>query len=160
MVFPTQLPAGPPIVGPLLEELITAQRAAEEVVGYPTLRSFAEQLVRHCRELDGPVVWPADDAAQRVAGAAVLVSEGRVRVRGWGDVVPGERVLLVAVAAVTPVLLMDVARHARALGAAEIHAFDVSDVDALRVDVEAAFDSYEVAAFPPRESLVELRGSS
>jgi hypothetical protein len=132
------------VIGPLLREVISAQRADEQALDYPRLRGYAAALARRCRELENPLVWPVGDAAERLAGAAILLSEGSVRVRGWSDVPRGERVLVLTVAAVTPVSLMEAARHARALGAAEIHACGVEVAGVESVGTDAAFDSYDV----------------
>src|SRR4051794_40041469 len=112
-----------PLLGPLLREVLDAQRTAERLVGsYAHLRDSAEALAQHCELLSSPLVWPVGDPAERLAGAAVVVSEGRVRVRGWTDHLLGERVLLVAVVATTPLALLHAAQHSRRLGVAEVHA--------------------------------------
>jgi hypothetical protein len=132
--------------GPLLTNLISAHRTAERVTAYPELYSYASSLVALCEDMGSPVVWPVGDAAERLAGAAVLASEGEVRVRGWTDDVRGERVLLATVAAVTPLGLVEAAKQARAMGASEVHAFgiDVPGLDAPELSV--VFDSHGVLA--------------
>jgi hypothetical protein len=84
---------------------------------YPELSTYASSLVMLSEELGSPVVWPVGDAAERLAGAAVLASEGELRVRGWVDDMRGERVLLITVAAVTPLGLVEAAKEARTIGA-------------------------------------------
>jgi hypothetical protein len=122
----------PTTVGPLLANLFSAHKAAERVTSYPELSSYASALAVLCEDMGSPVVWPVGDPAERLVGAAVLASEGEVRVRGWADDVRGERVLLAAVAAVTPLGLIEAAKQARAMGASEVHAvgIEVAGLDA------------------------------
>ncbi len=79
-----------------------------------------------------------------LAGAAVLASEGEMRVRGWTDDIRGERILLAPVAAVTPLGLVEAAEHAHAMGASEVHAcgIEVAGLDA--PELSAVFDSRDV----------------
>jgi hypothetical protein len=119
--------------GPLLGNLVRAHEQAEAVTSYPSLAALADALADRCRELDAPLVWPVGGAAERVAGAAVLSSEGEVRVRGWVDGVAGETVLLVAVAHVSPLELVAAAGHATAMGADQVHACGV-EVAGLNAD--------------------------
>jgi hypothetical protein len=127
--------------GPLLTNLVAAHKAAERAIAYPELPHYAASLADLCDDMGSPLVWPVGEAAERLAGAAVLVSEGETRVRGWTDDLRGERALLVAVAAVSPLGLIEAARHARALGAYEVHAcsIDVAGLDA--PELRAVFDS-------------------
>jgi hypothetical protein len=115
-----------------LTNLISAHRTAERVTAYPDLHRYASSLVALCEDMDSPLVWPVGNAAERLAGAAVLASEGDVRVRGWADDVRREHVLLVTVAAVSPLGLVEAARQARAMGASEVHAvgIEVAGLDA------------------------------
>lgn len=127
--------------GPLLGNLIRAHERAEAATAYPGLAALADALAERCEELDSPLVWPVGGAAERVAGAAVLRTEGAVRVRGWVDGVAGYKVLLVAVGHVSPLEMVAAARHARAMGASQVHAFGV-DVAGLAADeLGPAFDS-------------------
>jgi hypothetical protein len=136
-------------MGPLLREVINAQRVDESVVGSCTsLSGFADALARRCRDLASPLVWPIGDAAERLAGAAIIVSGGGVRVRGWTDEIPGERVLLLAVAAVTPISILRAGARARALGAAEVHVCGVELVGLDNREVEAAFESCGLLVAP------------
>lgn len=128
--------AQPPVIGPMLDRVIGAQRTSEEIVSYPRLLEVAAALACHCDDLDWPLLWPTSAAAERLVGAAVLVGEGRVRVRGWTDDVQGESVLVVEVEAVTPLSMIQAASQARALGAAEVRGCGIGvrgdKVDALR----------------------------
>jgi hypothetical protein len=127
--------------GPLLGNLIRAHKQAEAVTSYPSLTALADALADRCEELDAPLVWPVGGAAERVAGAAVLSSEGEIRVRGWVEGVAGEKVLLVAVAHVSPLEMVAAAGHARAMGADQVHACGV-DVAGLNADeLDPVFDS-------------------
>jgi hypothetical protein len=129
----------PGSAGLLLRELLEAQRLAERATAYPLLRDCAARLVGRCRDLGWPLVWPVDEAADRLTGAATLLGEGKLRARGWGGNHAGDRVLLVAVAAVTPLPLIQAADHARALGVAEVHA---CGINVAGVTPEVGFDTY------------------
>jgi hypothetical protein len=109
-------------VGPGLGEIIAAQRDDDAAVRYPQLAEHARALAELSRDLDDPLVWPIGIAAERLAGAAVVLSAGEVRTRGWNTDVTAQRVLLLAVTAVTSMSLVEAARHARELGAEEIYA--------------------------------------
>jgi hypothetical protein len=127
--------------GPLLGRLVRAHKQADAATAYPSLAALAEALADRCEELDSPLIWPIGAAAERVAGAAILSSEGDVRVRGWVDSLAGEKVLLVAVAHVSPLEMVAAARHARAMGADQVHACGV-DVAGLNADeLDPVFDS-------------------
>jgi hypothetical protein len=127
--------AQPPVIGPMLDRVIGAQRTSEEIVSYPQLLEVATALVHHCDNLDWPLVWPTGPAAERLVGAAVLVGEGRMRARGWTDAVQGDSILVVEVGAVSPLSMIRAARHARALGAAEVRGCGIgvlgTELDAL-----------------------------
>jgi hypothetical protein len=145
-------------LGPLLREVIQAQQTDHEAVSYPQLRGYAAALQQRCRELDDVLVWPVGDAAERLTGAAVLFSKGGVRVRGWSEPVSGERVLLVAVAAATPLALVDAAIRARALGATEVHACGIAVTGAATEQPEGAFASYtDLSGSIARTSVAEIR---
>jgi hypothetical protein len=126
--------------GPLLTNLLAAHRTARRVTTYPALSSHASSLAALCEDLGSPLVWPVGEAAERLAGAAVLASEGEVRLRGWTDDVRGERVLLTTIAAVSPLGLIEAAKHARSMGAIEVHAcgIEVAGMEG----ASQPFDSY------------------
>lgn len=135
--------------GPLLTALIAAHRTAEQITAYPQLSSYASRLAALCEDMGSPLVWPVGEAAERLAGAAVLESEGEVRVRGWTDDITGERVLLITVAAVTPFALVQAAYHARSMGAVEVHACGAV-VAGLDAEALGIYDSYaELTVFEP-----------
>jgi hypothetical protein len=117
-------------VGPLLEGVLEAQREDAEATAFPRVESYCAALEALCEELGSPVVWPVGPAAERLAGAAVIWSRGRIRVRDWSSATKGDRVLLLAVAAVSPLPINTAAEHARALGAAEVRACGVAVQDA------------------------------
>jgi hypothetical protein len=127
--------------GPALRTLIETQRANEEATAFPRIAALARALGELSEALGAPLVWPVGEAADRLAGAAVLASAGEMRVRGWTDDIRGERVLLATVAAVTPLGLVEAAKHARALGASEVHAcgLEVPGLDS--PDLHDVFDS-------------------
>jgi hypothetical protein len=115
-----------PTIGPALIELLEAQKWNDEVISWPHLEGYAKSLAE-LQQLDGqkPVVWPIDAAAERLAGAAALLGGRNFRIRGWGEVVEGERVLLVAVVLLSPLPLIWASRQARAQGASSISACGV-----------------------------------
>jgi phosphoribosylpyrophosphate synthetase len=130
--------------GPLLSNLLSAHRAAERATTYQELSSHAASLAMLCDEMGSPVVWPVGAAAERLAGASVLASEGDVRVRGWTDDIRGESVLLVSVAAVTPLSMVEAAKHARAMGAFEVHACGIEVAGLEMPELSTVFDSCAV----------------
>lgn len=138
--------------GPALRALIETQRANKEATTFPRIAALARALGDLSEDLGAPLVWPVGEAADRLAGAAILASAGEIRVRGWTDDIRGECVLLATVAAVTPQGLVETAKHARALGASEVHAcgLEVPGLDS--PDLRGVFDS--------RELLVVRNGST
>jgi hypothetical protein len=132
-----------------LAALLAAHRTAEQITAYPELHSYASRLAVLCKDMDSPLVWPVGEAAERLAGAAVLESEGGIRVRGWTDDITEERVMLVTVAAVTPLALVQAADHARSMGAVEVHACGVV-VAGLDAEALGIYDSYtQLTVFEP-----------
>jgi|SRR5665213_725355 len=100
-----------------LVALLVAQEAEAEAVRFPALEEHAIALIALGNDLGDPVVWPVGAAAERIAGAATLMSGGRIRVREWNSDVRGERVLVFAVVALTPVSLFAAAQQALNMGA-------------------------------------------
>lgn len=130
-------------VGPLLKQVLGAQRAAERIVGdRVALRRGAELIMERWHDLGAPILWPVGEAAERLAGAVVLAGASEIRLRGWTDDVRGQPVLLFAVADVATLALQNAARHARHLGATEVHACAVDLADSPGLGGNAAFDSY------------------
>jgi hypothetical protein len=128
-------------VGPLLRELIATQQAKEQALRFPQIRALASELVRHCHDLDLPLLWPIGQAGERLAGASIVVAEGDLRLRGWSDDIRGERVLLMAVAETTPMSMVEGATHARSLGAVEVHACALQVVGFESPELDSVFDS-------------------
>jgi len=112
-------------VGPALDRLIHAQDADDDAVTFGRLREYSGRLAELCQRLEDPLVWPVGSSAERLTGAAVILSGGKMRTRGWTTPLANERVLLVTVAAVTPLGLLEAAERAKALGATEIFACGV-----------------------------------
>src|SRR5438105_4343677 len=108
--------------GPLLTGVFRAQGLDEVASSYPAIEAHAAAVVDATARLGDPLVWPVDAVGERLAGAATVVGQGHVRVRGWSSPIVGERVLLLAGALVTPLPLLAVAEQARLLGAVEIFA--------------------------------------
>lgn len=127
--------------GPLLAGLLDVHKMNEEALEGPQLERLAAALVTRCCDLGRPLIWPVGDAATRLAGAAVLVAKGDIKIRGWVDDIRGTPVLLASLAAATPLEMVDAARHARALGASAVHAFGWNVADMSSPGFESAFDS-------------------
>lgn len=109
-------------IGSSLGELLAAQQDDDDALLYPSLQAYAGAVAELCQRLRSPMVWPVGPTAERLAGAAVVESCGGVRLRGWNDDLSGERVLLLAGAAVTPLGLYAAAEQARRLGVSEVMA--------------------------------------
>jgi len=131
-------------VGPALGELLEAQQEEDDALAYPRLIRYAAALGELCRRLRSPMVWPVGAAAERLAGAAVVESRGGIRLRGWHDDLSGERVLLLAGAAVTPLGLYAAAEQARCFG--------VREVMATGIRVGGVHTSDSIDAFFPLEA--------
>jgi hypothetical protein len=106
--------------GPLLVELVTNQIRAEEAVANSSLRDYARAVIRVSDE--DPLIWPIGNEAQRLVGAAQVVSDAELRVAGETHRLEGEKILLVVAFAVSPLPLWAAAEHATLLGAREVHA--------------------------------------
>jgi hypothetical protein len=111
--------------GPLLEGLLEAQRLEEEVVGYSQITAVADAVIQRATELRNCLVWPVGAAAERVAGVVTARAREAVDVGSWNTPVEDRQVLLVAVAAVSPISLEAAADQLRLRGAAEVHACGV-----------------------------------
>lgn len=139
-------------IGPHLVETLELQCIDEVATSYPCLESYGRRLASLCEMHGDPVVWPVGDAAERLAGAAALLSEGRLRLRGWSDDLAGQQVLLVGTAAATPLALLAAASQARALGATTVHGCAIelreADPEALG-DVLDSYSSLEVETRGP-----------
>jgi hypothetical protein len=120
--------------GPLLNRLIGAQRVEEEAVRYPQIEMWANALVNRARQLPGCLIWPVGAPAERIAGVAVARARGHIEVGLWNGTVEGRTVLLFAVAGVTPLSLILVAKQLRGRGAGEVHACGVAITGAGEVD--------------------------
>lgn len=128
-------------MGPLLEDLIATHRAKEEALRFPEIRELASEVVKRCRDLDSPLLWPIDQASERLAGAITMVAGGNVRVRGWTSDICGERVLLLAVSETTPMSMVEGAARARSLGAIEVHGCALEVPEFESSDLDGVFDS-------------------
>jgi hypothetical protein len=140
----------PVAIGPALGELLEAQQEEDDALAYPHLIAYAAALSELCRQLRSPMVWPVGSAAERLAGAALVESRGGVRLRGWNDDLSGERVLLLAGAAVSPLGLYAGAEQARCFGAREVMATGIR-VDG--VDISGSIDAF----FPLEAARVRRR---
>jgi hypothetical protein len=113
-------------MGPLLEAVFEAQRYDEEATAYPAVAALGTALARVVEELGCPVVWPVGAPAERLVGAATVLSKGRVKTAGWTAPLLYQRILLLAVTSVSPLPLLLAAEQARHLGAMEVHACGVN----------------------------------
>jgi hypothetical protein len=134
--------------GPLLAELLEAQRHEEQAVAYPGLRQFADALIAICQELGNPTVWPVGAAAERLVGAATVLAAGALNAGTWNMSLAGHRVILVAIAGTTPMTLVEAAEHVRRLGAIEVHACGVEVAGA---ENETRWETFAVLRPPSRE---------
>ena len=133
--------------GPLLAQLLEAQRRDEEAVGYQMIERIAEAVIERAHDLRA-VVWPVGPAAERVAGAAVLLAAGDLTVGMWNSRLDDERVLLFAVSGTTPLSLTVAAAQVRSMGAAEVHA---CGVDVAGANDSDAWQSYVALTVGDRE---------
>jgi hypothetical protein len=118
---PLSMPVSKLQRGPLLEALLAAQDASEAAVSYPAIVGWADALIALATELGDPLLLPVSGQAERLVGAATLAARGGgLRVRSPSGSLNGERVLLVDLAVVTPLQLLQAARNARLLGAADV----------------------------------------
>jgi hypothetical protein len=131
-----------PAVGPLLRLVIATQDEAFRATEYPAILTYAKRLVALASSLGNPVIWPVGEAAERLAGSAIVVGRGRPRVRNWSGYLREESVLLVCVAAATPLPLRAAAEQARALGAKRVDACGVSVCGIVGVREGASFGAY------------------
>ena len=126
--------------GPLLTRLLKAQRLEEQLVGHAQIEAVADAVIRQAAELGDCLVWPVGAAAERVAGVATTRARGAIDVGAWNTPVQGRRLLLVAVAAVSPLGLEAAAEQLRIRGAVEVHACGVDVGDGERA---VGLDSYQ-----------------
>jgi phosphoribosylpyrophosphate synthetase len=108
-----------------LRALLEAQGQDAAAVTFPALEVHAAALISLGRRWNNPIVWPVGSAAERIAGAAALLSSGELRLREWNRDVQGERVLIFTVVAVTPLALIAAAQQALNMGAASVEACGV-----------------------------------
>lgn len=132
--------------GPLLAQLVAAQRLEEAAVRYPQIETWADALIAHAHELPGSLIWPVGAPAERIAGVAVARSGGRIDVGLWNASVNGRTILLFAVAGATPLSLILTAQQLRRRGAREVHACGVAIIRAAEAD---GIDSFRPMAGEP-----------
>lgn len=147
-----------PPEGPLLKQLLDVYRMNEEALRHPQISELAAGLSNRIRELGSPIVWPVGEAAERLAGASVLIS-GDLRLRGWIDDLRDEAVLAVSLAASSPVELVEAGKLARALGAKAVHAcgWNVAGLDSQ--EWTGVFDTVSSLGLSSAEISVKLVAS-
>ena len=131
-------------IGDQLAALLWAQEAEAQAVRFPAIEAHAVALVALGQRLNDPVIWPVGAAAERIAGAATLMSSGSTRVREWNSEVRGERVLVFSVAALTPLALFAAAVCALSMGAESVEACGVH-VDGVGTDLGPLAAFHEVS---------------
>lgn len=136
--------------GPLLRELRSAHALNEAALRHPRVEEIARALIERSHELQSPLIWPVGVAADRLAGSAVVVSGGNLRVRGWTDDLVGETVLLLVVVETTPLRLAETAAHARTLGATQVHAAMVEVRNTRLAGLNDVIDSQVLLSPNPR----------
>jgi hypothetical protein len=134
--------------GPLLTQLVAAQRLEEEAVQYPQIERWADALVDCANQLPGCLIWPVGPPAERIAGVAIARARGRIDVGLWNAAVIGRTVLVFAVASVTPLSLTLTAEQLRRRDAGAVHACGIAITG---VTAAVGINSFR--------SLVELAGS-
>jgi hypothetical protein len=127
--------------GPLLSQLIEAQRLEEEAVRYPQIERWADALVTRAKQLPGILIWPVGAPAERIAGVATARARGRVEVGLWNAPVDGRTILLFAVAGVTPLSLTLTAEQLRRRGAGDVHACGIAITGVASADGIESFQS-------------------
>lgn len=127
--------------GPLLREVLQVQHIEEALTRYPAIEDLAQSLATLSDALDSPLIWPVGPAAERLAGAAVLVGRGALRIRGWGSMLGGERVLVVALVAAGPLSVLQAVEQAYSMGAVEVHScgVDVAGIEAGPAELVQSF---------------------
>src|SRR4051794_10198854 len=105
--------------GPLLAGLLEVQELEVKLVRFEELGRVADAAIIHAERLKGCVIWPIGAAAERAAAAVTLRSCGRVEVGTWNMPVAGRRLLLLTLAAVSPIEIELAAEQLRNRGAAE-----------------------------------------
>jgi hypothetical protein len=143
--------------GPLLSRLLDAQRKEEALVAYPAIEAIADAAISVAEGIDGCLVWPITAAAERVAGVVAVRSRGAVDIGTWNTPVAGRAIVLLGVAAATPLGLEMAAEQLRRRGAAEVHAcaFELTDAEQAH-----GFDSFQSLAAPARQESLSLVGDA
>lgn len=113
---------------PLLHAVLEAEKRADDVVRYPSIRTYAEAAAEVARYLKRPVLWPVCDGGQRLLGALELLTEGVYEPYGWRTSVRERVVLLVATVGVSGLDFAAAAGYARSAGATEVHGCAVDSI--------------------------------
>jgi hypothetical protein len=143
--------------GPLLERVLEAQRLEAEVVGYSRIDAVADAVIDRATELRDCLVWPVGAAAERIVGVVTARAREAIDVGSWNTPVERRHILLVAVAAVSPLPLEAAACQLRVRGAAAIHGCGVD----VRGGAHAVgLDSYKQLCSSATRSPVALVGDA
>lgn len=123
-------------VGPLLADVLDAEKRADRVLRYPALPTYADAVVAVARRIERPLLMPVGPDGCRLLGAVEVRCEGEFEQFGWQVSAVGRNVLLVAVAGVSGMEIAAGADSARRLGARRVHAcaVDLTVNDAVEVD--------------------------
>ncbi len=101
----------------LLPLVLRAQRRSAEQLSAKHLREAADRLVDLTESLDFPLLLPVSPDAERLVGAAMLASGGRINASAGGTYLAGTRVLLVDAVVVQMAAIAGAAYFAQRAGA-------------------------------------------
>jgi len=125
--------------GPLLAQLLEAQRREEELVAFPLIESVADAVLAVAHRQPRWLLWPIGPAAERIAGVVEVRSRGAVDIGSWNTPVSNRAILLFGTVAASPLELQTAAERLRGRGAVEVHACAVDVLGAEDVDTFTSF---------------------
>lgn len=127
-------------VGPLLTQLLDAQRADEAAVQYPQVEGNARRVIAYAEHFDQPVLIPVGEAAHRLLAVVDHLARGTHDIPVWTRNVTGRQVLLVGTVAVSTIEFDMTAATLRNQGAAHVHGCAIDITGA----TESTLDSFTV----------------
>jgi hypothetical protein len=130
--------------GPLLIQLLEAQRREEELVAFPLIETVADAVLAVAQRNRRCLIWPMGPAAERIVGVLEVRSHGAVDVSAWNTPVSNRAILLFGTVAASPLELQTAAERLLSRGAAEVHACAVDVPGAEEVDTFTSFERLEL----------------
>jgi hypothetical protein len=127
-------------VGPLLAQLLDAQRADETAAQYPQVEDNARRVIAYAEHFDQPVLIPVGEAAHRLLAVVDHLARGTYDIPVWTRNVTGRQVLLVGTVAVSMIEFDMTANALRNQGAANVHGCAIDITGA----TESTLDSFTV----------------